>query len=100
MLSFSIQPAQQALQPVRVSNMPKKRNYKKEYANQGASKKQKQQRARNNKANRDSGTYGNGDGMDVAHKDNNTNNQKKSNLKKQAPSKNRSFKRTKKAKRK
>jgi len=78
----------------------KKRNYKKEYAKQGASKKAKKQRAANNKANRDMGTYGNGDGLDVAHKDNNTKNSKKSNLKKQSPSKNRSIPRTKNAKRK
>ena len=45
-------------------------------------------------------TYGNGDGLDVSHKDNNTKNNKKSNLKKESPSKNRSFSRTSKAKRK
>ena len=78
----------------------KKRNYKKEYANYHSTAKAKKQRARNNKANRDMGTYGNGDGKDVAHKDNNTKNGKKSNLAKQAPSKNRSYSRTKTARRK
>jgi len=76
------------------------RKYKKEYAKQGKSKKAKKQRARNNKANRDAGTYGNGDGLDIAHKDNNTKNNKKSNLKKESPSKNRSIPRTKQARRK
>ena len=80
--------------------MAAKRNYKAEYAKQGASKKAKQQRARNNAANRAAGTYGNGDGLDIAHKDNNTKNQKKSNLAKQSPSKNRSIPRTKTATRK
>jgi len=84
----------------KTSTKKKARNYKREYALQGASKKQKQQRARNNKANRDAGTYGNGDGKDIAHKDNNTKNDKKSNLRKESPSKNRSFTRTKKAGRK
>jgi len=41
-----------------------------------------------------------GDGKDVAHKDNNTSNNKLSNLKMEKPSKNRSFPRTKKAGRK
>lgn len=77
-----------------------KRNYKQEYANQGSKPAAKKQRARNNKANRDMGTYGNGDGKDIAHADNNTKNGKKSNLSKQSPSKNRSFKRTKTAGRK
>lgn len=78
----------------------KKRNYRKEYDNYHSKPDAKKQRARNNKANRDAGTYGNGDGKDIAHKDNNTKNGKKSNLKKQAPSKNRSYARTKTAKRK
>lgn len=78
----------------------KKRNYKKEYANYHSKPKAKRQRARNNKANRDMGTYGNGDGKDISHQDNNTKNNKKSNLKKESPSKNRSYSRTKTAKRK
>lgn len=81
--------------------MPRKvRDYQDEYQKYHSKPKAKKQRARNNKANRKAGTYGNGDGKDIAHKDNNTKNQKKSNLKKEAPSKNRSFSRTKQAKRK
>ena len=78
----------------------KKRNYKSEYDNYHSKPEAKKKRANNNKANRDAGTYGNGDGKDIAHKDNDTNNNKKSNLSKQSPSKNRSFSRTKTAKRK
>ena len=78
----------------------KARNYKKEYANYHSKPAAKKKRAQNNKANRKMGTYGNGDGKDVAHQDNNTKNNKKSNLKKQSPSKNRSFSRTKTARRK
>ena len=78
----------------------KKRNYKKEYKNYHSSTKAKRQRARNNKANRKAGTYGNGDGKDIAHINNRTTDNSKKNLKKQSPSKNRSFKRTKTAKRK
>jgi len=77
----------------------KARNYRKEYDSYHSSTKAKKQRARNNKANRKMGTYGNHDGKDVAHKDNNTRNNKRSNLAKQSPSKNRSFKRTKTARR-
>ena len=43
------------------------RDYKKEYAKYHSKPAAKKQRARNNKANRDKGTYGNGDGKDVAH---------------------------------
>jgi len=74
----------------------KKRNYKKEYRNYHAKKKAKKQRARNNKANRDAGTYGNGDGKDIAHSKPGA----KGKTYKQSPSKNRSFKRDKKARRK
>jgi len=77
-----------------------KRNYEKEYNNYHSSDKAKKQRARNNAANRLAGTYGNNDGVDIAHLDNDTNNNDKKNLSKQHPSKNRSFERTKKAKRK
>jgi len=76
------------------------RDYASEYKNYHSKTKQKKKRAANNKANRKMKTYGNGDGLDVAHKDNNTKNSKKSNLSKQSPSKNRSFARTKTAKRK
>jgi hypothetical protein len=74
----------------------KKRNYKKEYANYHSKPAVKKRRALNNKANRDSGTYGNGDGKDVAH----SKPKAKGSTKLQSPSKNRSFKRTKSAKRK
>lgn len=76
------------------------RNYRKEYDNYHSTEKAKKKRARNNKANREAGTYGNGDGKDIAHQDNNTHNNKKSNLKKESPSKNRSYARTKNARRK
>lgn len=69
------------------------RNYKQEYEKYHKSEKAKKNRAKNNKANRDKGTYGNGDGKDVAHKDNNVKNGAKSNLVLQSPSKNRSFNR-------
>ena len=74
----------------------KKRDYRKEYDNYQAKPAVKKQRARNNKANRDVGTYGNGDGVDIAH----TKPGARGGTFKQAPSKNRSFARTKAAKRK
>jgi len=46
----------------------KKRDYKKEYAKYGKSKKAKKYRAELNKYNREKGTYGNGDGKDASHK--------------------------------
>jgi len=81
----------------------KPRNYKSEYNNYHGKPKAKKQRAENNKARRvmtKAGKVSKGDGKDVAHKDNNTKNNKKSNLKVQPKSKNRSFKRTKTATRK
>lgn len=62
-----------------------------------ATPKAKKQRARTNKARRKAQREGwdkPGDGMDVAHKDNNTHNSSSSNLEHQKPSKNRSFDRT------
>lgn len=76
--------------------LAKKRNYKKEYKNYHSKPKAKKQRARNNKANRDAGTYGNGDGKDIAHTKPGAN----GGTFKQSPAKNRSFKRTKTARRK
>jgi hypothetical protein len=76
--------------------MAAKRNYKKEYKNYHSKPKAKKQRARNNKANRDAGTYGNGDGKDIAH----TKPGAKGKTFKQSPSKNRSIPRTKTARRK
>lgn len=76
--------------------MAKKRNYKKEYENYHSSEKAKKQRARNNKANHDAGTYGNGDGKDIAHSKPGA----RGKTYKQSPSKNRSFARDKNARRK
>jgi hypothetical protein len=79
------------------------RDYKKEYDNYHASSKQKKRRAKRNTARRrleKAGKVSKGDGKDVAHRDNNPNNNNKSNLGVQSKSKNRSFPRTKKAKRK
>ena len=72
-----------------------KRDYKKEYAKYQSRPEVKKRRAANNKANRKMGTYGNGDGKDVAHKDNNAKNNSRSNLKLQSQSKNRAVPRTK-----
>lgn len=83
--------------------MSEKRNYRKEYDNYHSSTKAKKQRARNNAARRKAikaGKAAKGDGKDVAHKDNNTRNNSLSNLKSESKSKNRSFARTKSAKRK
>lgn len=77
-----------------------KRDYKKEYKKYQSRPSVKKRRARNNKANRKMGTYGNGDGKDVAHKDNNTRNNSKSNLVLKNPSSNRSVPRTKAGRRK
>ena len=49
------------------SSIARKRAYDKKYA---ASDKQKKYRAALNKANRQAGTYGNGDGKDMSHKKN------------------------------
>ena len=76
--------------------MASKRNYKKEYQNYQSKPAIKKQRARNNKANRQAGTYGNGDGVDIAHKKPGA----RGSTFKQSPKKNRSFKRTKSARRK
>ncbi len=73
----------------------KDRDYKKEYQRYHSSKKAKLQRARNNKANHDAGTYGNHDGKDIAHSKPGA----KGSTSKQSPAKNRSFKRDKNAKR-
>ena len=72
------------------------RKYKQEYATSHSSKKAKKQRARNNKANRDAGTYGNGDNIDIAHAKPGA----RGKTFKQSEAKNRSFPRTKTAKRK
>ena len=72
------------------------RNYKKE--NSGDSPARKKNRASNNRARRimsKAGLAKKGDGKDVAHRDNNSKNNTRSNLKMQKASKNRSFARTK-----
>ena len=78
------------------------RDYKSEYQNYHSKPAAKKQRARNNAARRKmmaAGKVRKGDGKDVAHSDNNTRNNSLSNLKVQSPSTNRSFKRTKTARR-
>ena len=80
-----------------------KRNYRKEYDRYQGTAKQKKQRAQRNAARakmKKAGKVRKGDGKDVAHKDNNTRNNSKKNLAVQSKSKNRSFARTKNAKRK
>jgi len=72
------------------------RDYASEYANYHSKPAAKKQRARNNKANRDKGTYGNGDGKDVAH----AKPKARGAIKLQSKAKNRSFARTKTARRK
>ena len=79
------------------------RNYRKEYDNYQGKPKQKKNRVGRNKARRmliKAKKVKKGDGKDVSHKDNNTKNKKMSNLRVQSRSKNRSFARTKKARRK
>ena len=72
------------------------RDYKKEYANYHSKPAAKKQRARNNKANRKAGTYGNHDGKDIAHSKPGA----YGSIKLQSKHKNRSFKRTATARRK
>ncbi len=79
------------------------RDYKQEYRTQHASPAAKKKRAENNKARRimeKAGKVRKGDGKDVAHKDNNTNNNSRSNLSVQSQAKNRSYPRNKNAGRK
>ncbi len=80
-----------------------KRDYRREYQLQGASPSQKKQRAENNKARAIMKKKLGGaaiKGKDIAHKNNNTSDNRPSNLKVQSPSKNRSFPRDKNARRK
>ena len=81
----------------------KKRNYRKEYDRYQGRPEQIKRRAARNAARRKlmkSGKVRKGDGKDVAHKDNNPKNNKRSNLSVQSKSKNRSFKRNKRGGRK
>jgi hypothetical protein len=74
-----------------------KRNYRSEYKNYQSTTAQKKRRAaRNTARNRmlAAGKVKRGDGKDVAHKNGNPRDNKKSNLKAVPASKNRSFKRT------
>jgi len=83
--------------------MPVKRNYRKEYDNYHSKAAQKKRRAGRNKARRimeRAGKARKGDGKDVAHKDNNPLNAKTKNIRMESRKSNRSFKRTKTARRK
>jgi len=78
------------------------RNYRKEYDNYQGTPTQKKRRAGRNKARRlmiRNGKAKKGDGKDIAHKDNNPFNSALKNLISQSRGKNRSFKRTKNARR-
>jgi len=78
------------------------RNYRKEYDNYQGKSSIKKQRARNNAARRKmikAGRAYKGDGKDVAHVNNRTTDNSMSNLSLQSKNKNRSFARTKKARR-
>tara|TARA_B110000495_G_C22873304_1_gene509282 strand:- start:510 stop:776 length:267 start_codon:yes stop_codon:yes gene_type:complete len=77
----------------------KPRNYKREYKNYHSKPTQKKRRANRNTARRKmtkAGKVRKGDGKDVDHKDRNTANNKRKNLKAVSKSKNRSFSRKKK----
>tara|TARA_R100001143_G_C3234008_1_gene76035 strand:+ start:167 stop:424 length:258 start_codon:yes stop_codon:yes gene_type:complete len=84
--------------------MPKKkRNYRKEYANYQSKPKQKKNRAARNTSRaklKKTRKVRKGDGKDVHHKDGNPRNKKRSNLKVTSKNKNRSFRRTKTARKK
>jgi hypothetical protein len=79
------------------------RDYKQEYKDQHSSKEAIKKRTERGKARRimeKAGKVHKGDGKDVAHKDNRTSNNSKSNLSVQSKAKNRSFSRDKNAGRK
>lgn len=79
------------------------RNYKSEYRNYHSKPKQKKNRASRNAARAKmmkAGKAKKGDGKDVAHKNGNPKDNKLKNLKSQSKSKNRSYARTKTAKKK
>ena len=81
----------------------KKRNYRKEYDNYHSQPEQKKKRALRNKARRKmakAGLVKKGDGKDVHHKDGNTGNSSRKNLVVKGKSANRSFARTKTARKK
>ena len=79
------------------------RDFQSEYQNYHSKPGAKKQRARNNAARRkmiQAGRASVGDGKDVAHRNNKTTDNSLGNLSLQSPSKNRSFNRTKTARRK
>lgn len=79
------------------------RNFREEYKRYHSSPEQKKRRASRNAARRKmekAGKVRKGDGKDVAHKDGNPKNNKSSNLGVQSKSKNRSYARTKTARKK
>jgi hypothetical protein len=81
--------------------MGKKRDYKKEYIEYDSKRKRVKARVNRNKARRimkKAGLAKVGDGKDVDHKDGNTKNNSRSNLRMQPSQKNRSYKRTSKGK--
>lgn len=81
----------------------KKRNYKKEYENYHSSPEQKKKRASRNAARAKmvaKGKAKKGDGKDVAHKNGNPKDNRSKNLTTQSKSKNRSYARTKTARKK
>jgi hypothetical protein len=80
---------------------PTKRNYRKEYDNYHGKPEQIKRRDKRNAANaiaKKKGIVKKGDGKDVAHKNGNPNDNRTSNLVAQSKSKNRSYSRTKNAK--
>jgi|TARA_R100000656_G_scaffold109117_1_gene81147 hypothetical protein len=81
----------------------KKRNYRKEYDNYQGRPKQKKNRAARNTSRaklKKTRKVRKGDGKDVHHKDGNPRNKKRSNLRVTSKRKNRSFKRTRTARKK
>tara|TARA_R110000751_G_scaffold283464_1_gene386841 strand:- start:328 stop:591 length:264 start_codon:yes stop_codon:yes gene_type:complete len=81
----------------------RKRNYRKEYDNYHGKEKQKKNRAARNASRAlmiRNGKASKGDGKDVHHKDGNPRNKKSSNLKITSKAKNRSFSRTRTARKK
>ena len=81
--------------------MKKKRNYKKEYVDYDSKPKRVKARVNRNKARRimkKAGLAKVGDGKDVDHKDGNTKNNSRGNLRMQKAKKNRSYKRASKGK--
>ena len=87
----------------RIRNKSTGRDYKKEYANYQGKPEQIKRRSSRNSARAaavKSGKAKKGDGKDIAHKNGNPKDNKLSNLKSQAKGKNRSYKRTSKARKK